>query len=114
MNTKFLLAAAAAALLSTTATAQVSPQRLSDITKTLGSDAFEGRGPATRGEEKTVAYIIDQFKAAGVQPGGDVVNGQRIWTQNVPLVMSDFVGTPKVTLALGNGQSLSLTQGEEI
>ena len=114
MKTRFFLAAATAALLSTPALAQVSAQRLSDITKTLGSDAFEGRGPATRGEEKTVAYIIEQFKAAGVQPGGDLVNGQRGWTQNVPLLKSDISGTPTLRLNLGAGQPLSLTQGEQI
>ncbi len=108
------IAALAAALLSTTAVAQPSAQRLSDITKTLGSDAFEGRGPATRAEDKTVAFIIDQLKAAGVQPGGEVVNGQRTWTQTVPLLKSDISGTPTFRLNLGSGQPLSLTQGEEI
>jgi len=108
------IAALAAALLSTSAVAQPSAQRLSDITKTLGSDAFEGRGPATRAEDKTVAFIIDQFKAAGVQPGGEVVNGQRTWTQTVPLLKSDISGTPTFRLNLGSGQPLSLTQGEEI
>ncbi len=108
------IAALAAALLSTTAVAQPSAQRQSDITKTLGSDAFEGRGPATRAEDKTVAFIIDQLKAAGVQPGGEVVNGQRTWTQTVPLLKSDISGTPTFRLNLGSGQPLSLTQGEEI
>lgn len=95
-------------------TTAVSPQRLSDITRTLGSDAFEGRGPATRAETKTVAYIIDQFKAAEVQPGGEIVNGQRQWTQDVPLLKSDITGTPSFQLNLGSGQPLSLTQGEQI
>ena len=61
-----------------------SPQRLSDIDKSVSSDAFEGRGPATAGETKTIDYIVDQFKAAGLQPGGDR-NGERSWTQDVPL-----------------------------
>ena len=117
MKTKYLLGAAAAALVSTASFAQVqqvSAQRLSDITRTLGSDAFEGRGPATRAETKTVDYIIAQFKAAGVQPGGDIVNGQRTWTQKVPLLKSDIVGTPEFSLDLGAGAPLKLTQGEEI
>src|SRR4051794_31306557 len=67
-------------------TGPFSPQRLSDIDKTLGSDAFEGRGPATRAETKTIDYIADQFKAAGLKPAGDMVNGQRSWFQNVPLL----------------------------
>ena len=32
----------------------IDPHRLSDDVKTLSSDAFEGRGPATAGETKTV------------------------------------------------------------
>ncbi|NUT01002.1 MAG: M28 family peptidase [Sphingomonas sp.] len=91
-----------------------SPQRLSDHVKTLGSDAYEGRGPATRAEPKTIDYIVKQFQAAGLQPGGDLVNGQRKWTQDVPLLQSEIVGAPQLSLNLGNGQSLNLTQGEQI
>ena len=90
-----------------------SPQRLSDIDKFISSDAFEGRGPATRAETKTVDYIIQQFKAAGVQPGGDVVNGQRQWTQAVPLLKSDIVQGPDVTITTPAGP-MRLTQGNEI
>jgi Zn-dependent M28 family amino/carboxypeptidase len=91
-----------------------SPQRLSSHIQVLGSDAFEGRGVNTPAETKTVNYIVDQFRSAGLQPGGDVVDGKRSWTQAVPLLQSDFTATPQVTLNLGNGQSLPLTQGNEI
>lgn len=36
----------------------------------------------TPGEDKTVAYLVEQFKAAGLEPGGE--NGG--WTQTVPLI----------------------------
>jgi hypothetical protein len=39
----------------------ISPQRLSSIVRTLSSDAFEGRGPATAGETKTVDYLFAQM-----------------------------------------------------
>jgi Zn-dependent M28 family amino/carboxypeptidase len=94
--------------------AEPSAARLSEITKTLGSDAFEGRGPATHAETKTVAYIIDQLKAAGAQPGGDMVDGKRGWTQNVPLLKTDIVGAPGLSLTIGGGPAMTLTQGEEI
>ena len=88
--TKFQLLTAAAAVLAVPAisatTGEFSAQRLSDIDKTISSDAFEGRGPATRAETKTIDYIADQFNAAGLQPAGDMVNGKRGWTQNVPLL----------------------------
>ena len=33
----------------------IDPQRLSDITRTLSSDEFEGRAPGTAGERKAIA-----------------------------------------------------------
>jgi len=89
------------------------PAALSQIDRTISSDAFEGRGPATRAETKTINYIADQFKAAGVQPGGDVVNGQRSWFQAVPLLRSEIVGTPNLSLD-ENGTAVPLRQGEDI
>jgi Zn-dependent M28 family amino/carboxypeptidase len=91
-----------------------SPQRLSTHVKELGSDAYQGRGVNTPAETKTVNYIVDQFRSAGLEPGGDVVNGKRSWTQNVPLLQSEIVGNPQLTLNLGNGQSVPLTQGDQI
>src|SRR5690625_6054330 len=35
----------------------------------LASDEFEGRAPATRGDELTIRYITDQLRQIGVQPG---------------------------------------------
>lgn len=83
--------------------------RISDHIKMLASDAFEGRGPATPGETKTVAYIIEQMKAAGLQPGGPVGKGQRQWTQDVPLLRSEISGQPTVSIG-----GKALTQGNEI
>jgi Zn-dependent M28 family amino/carboxypeptidase len=89
------------------------PKRLSDEVKTLSSDAFEGRGPATAGETKTVAYVVEQMKAAGLQPGGDLKDGQRSWTQAVPLLRAEITGAPKLSVAVG-GKTQALTQGTEI
>lgn len=78
-----LLLLSAAVIL--TAAAPDSPeiplQTLKDVTKTLSSDAFEGRAPATPAEDKTTAYIVERFKAAGLKPGN---KGK--WFQDVPLV----------------------------
>jgi Zn-dependent M28 family amino/carboxypeptidase len=54
---------------------------LADIKK-LASDEFEGRAPGSKGEELTVQYLTQQFKAAGLEPG----NPDGTWTQAVPLV----------------------------
>lgn len=88
-------------------------QRLSQHVKTLSSDAFEGRGPNTAGEEKTVAYLIEQFKAAGLQPGGDSKNGKRLWTQAVPLGRFEIKGPVQASVSLG-GKAKPLQQGNEI
>ncbi|RYD14373.1 MAG: M28 family peptidase [Lysobacteraceae bacterium] len=88
-------------------------RRLSDAVKTLSSDAFEGRGPGTAGEDKTVAWVSDQFKAAGLEPGGDLVDGKRTWTQAVPLLRARIDGTPTLSIKVGDA-SQPLTQGEQI
>ncbi|MGN6153767.1 MAG: M20/M25/M40 family metallo-hydrolase [Lysobacteraceae bacterium] len=49
--------------------------------KTLASDAFEGRGPGTPGEQKAVDYIKAQFERIGLRPG----NGGS-WFQTVPMM----------------------------
>jgi Zn-dependent M28 family amino/carboxypeptidase len=112
-----LLACSIALALSSSALAADAPsfdaKRLSEEVKTLSSDAFEGRGPATPGETKTVAYVVEQMKSAGLQPGGDLKDGKRTWTQAVPLARSEISGTPKLAVAVG-GKAQALTQGEEI
>src|SRR5262249_27945312 len=50
--------------------------------KTLSSDAFEGRGPGTEGEAKTVEYLSGQFRKLGLRPG----NPDGSYYQDVPLV----------------------------
>ena len=90
-----------------------STERLSATVKTLSSDAFEGRGPATPAEAKTIDYVVTQMKAAGLQPGGDLKDGKRSWTQAVPLRRSQIVGNPSLKLSLGDKQE-TLTQGEQI
>ena len=37
--------------------------------KTLSSDEFEGRGPSSPGEEKTINYLRDEFMRMGLKPG---------------------------------------------
>jgi Zn-dependent M28 family amino/carboxypeptidase len=89
------------------------PHRLSDEDKTLSSDAFEGRGPATPAETKTIDYVVSQMQAAGLQPGGDLKDGKRAWTQAVPLLRTEIIGTPILMLTL-DGKNQALTQGNEI
>ena len=89
--------------------ATIDPARLAAHVRVLASDEFLGRGPATAGEEKAVAYVADQFRAAGLQPGGP--NGS--WFQEVPLNQSVIVGAPGLSITVG-GRRQALTQGEQI
>lgn len=53
---------------------------LADI-RVLSSDEFQGRGPGTKGEELTIAYVEKQFRDAGLEPG----NPNGTYLQEVPL-----------------------------
>ncbi|NUS99471.1 MAG: M20/M25/M40 family metallo-hydrolase [Sphingomonas sp.] len=77
--------------------AQISADRMSEITRMLASDEFQGRSMGGPGEEKTVAYLTEQFGAAGLEPGGE--NGG--WTQTVPMIRTK----------LQSPMSLSVKQG---
>jgi len=76
-----LLFASAAIARDTPPAPAISVQTLKDVTQTLSSDAYEGRKPTTPAEDKTTAYIVARFKAAGLKPGN---HGS--WFQPVPLV----------------------------
>ena len=60
----------------------ISEKLLSNYIETLSSDDFQGRKPATEGGKKTIAYLIDEFKKTGLQPGNP--NGE--WTQKVNML----------------------------
>src|SRR6185312_4368033 len=117
---QLLLGAAGACVLAAAAFAaapagdvRFDPARLSEHIKVLSSDAFEGRAPATPGEVKSVAYISQQFKAAGLQPGGDKTKAGRAWTQAVPLAEFQIKGPVVFTVKAG-GKTESWKQGDQI
>lgn len=89
------------------AAGDLSQATMVEMTRTLSSDEFEGRMPGTAGEEKTVAYLIEKFQAAGLQPG----NGES-WVQEVPLV--EITGKEFAPLTVeGEGVELSFAPSED-
>ena len=115
---KLLLAALVAALpLAAVAAGSTDPvvnaANLATDIKVLASDAFEGRGPATPGGDKAVAWIIGRMIEAGLQPGGDLKDGKRAWTQDVPLGRFEMKGPVASSFSVG-GQQITLNQGEQI
>ena len=79
-----------------------------ELVKTLASDEFEGRGPGTPGEEKSVEYIKAQFERIGLKPG----NGDSYF-QVVP--MTETTADEATTLKLDvNGKPRELKFGSEM
>lgn len=80
-----------------TALASLSTEELSQGVQILSSDAFEGRFPASPGEEKTIAFLKEEFEKAGLEPG----NGDSYF-QEVPLV--EITSTPLTDLIVTGGK----------
>jgi Zn-dependent M28 family amino/carboxypeptidase len=64
-------------------------------TKVLASDEFEGRAPGSPGEDKTVAYLVSEFKKLGLRPG----NPDGTFIQKVQLV--GITSKPTLTFTVG-------------
>jgi len=65
-------------------------------TKALSDDSLEGRAPATPGEDKAVAYLVNQFKTLGLVSG----NPDGSYTQEVSLL--GFTAHPEATFNVGS------------
>ncbi|HTL68116.1 MAG TPA: M28 family peptidase [Lacunisphaera sp.] len=74
--------------------------------KVLASDEFEGRAPGTPGEDKTVAYLVSEFKKLGLAPG----NPDGTYIQNVPLV--GITSKPSLSFKI-DGHVLSMEPSKE-
>ena len=86
----------------------IDPGDFVEHVKTLSSDAFEGRGPGTPGEDKSVEYIKSQMQRIGLQPGN---NGD--WFQTVPMV--ETTADPSTTFTLTvNGKPRTLKMGDDM
>lgn len=79
-----------------------------EAVRTLASDAFEGRKPGTSGEDKTLSYLVEQFKKLGLKPG----NGAS-YLQQVPMV--EILAGSDATLSIsGGGAVKSLAYGTDM
>jgi Zn-dependent M28 family amino/carboxypeptidase len=81
---------------------------LADI-KILASDDFGGRAPGSPGEAKTVDYLVQQFRAAGVEPG----NPDGTFVQKVPLV-GITPAKPSPLVVRGPGRRLTFKPHEQV
>ncbi|MCG6118697.1 MAG: M28 family peptidase [Aquimonas sp.] len=78
----------------------IDPKRLASHIEVLASDAFEGRAIASPGEAKTLAYLIEEFTRAGLEPAG--VDGT--WLQPVSLMRSEISGPVVAQLTVGDSE----------
>jgi Zn-dependent M28 family amino/carboxypeptidase len=76
--------------------------------RVLASDDFEGRKPGTPGEEKTLAYLVAQFRQLGLKPG----NGES-FLQQVPMIESLAGADVSLSIAGGN-RTLTLAYGKDM
>ena len=90
------------------ASGDISEETMKTVTERLSSDEFEGRMPGTEGERKTVAYLIEQFKKVGLEPGN---NGS--WTQKVPLVEITGKDFAPLTISGPDGEPMELAYGDD-
>jgi Zn-dependent M28 family amino/carboxypeptidase len=74
--------------------------------RVLSSDDFEGRKPGSAGETKTIAYMTEQFRLAGLKPG----NPDGTWLQNVPLAGIMSKSDPDITV---KGRKLALVDKKD-
>src|SRR6516165_7991492 len=89
------------------AAVQASEERLRRDVTYLASDELEGRGPTTKGLEKAADYIADQFKQAGLKPGG--VDGT--WFQPFGYPANLLDEPARLGLKGPKGQEIELKQG---
>ncbi|MEZ5366133.1 MAG: M28 family peptidase [Bryobacterales bacterium] len=98
---RFLLLALTVAVVACTAPEApptIDPTRIAADVEHLASDELGGRGPGTPDEDKTIAYIEEQFRKAGAVPAGD--NGT--YFQTVPLVGVEPLPSTKISWSSGD------------
>ena len=89
------------------AIASLSTDELAHDIEILSSDEFEGRFPASPGEEKTIAFLKEEFENVGLKPG----NGDSFF-QDVPLV--EITAIPQTNLDVTGGrESLAFAYEED-
>lgn len=101
-----LFAAPAPADDTAAALAAITGQQLMIRDGVLASDAFEGRSPGSLGEERTVAYLVSQFRSLGLSPG----NPDGSYLQQVP--MTAFKTTTRTSFAVG-GTKIALKSPDD-
>lgn len=85
----------------------ITAEELSRDVEILSSDEFEGRAPASKGEEKTISFLKEEFQNVGLKPG----NGDSFF-QELPLV--EITAGPVTKLEIkSDKKSMLFAYGDE-
>lgn len=84
----------------------MNPDSLLTSIKTLASDEFEGRKPGSAGEEKTVDFLEQNFRALALKPG----NPDGTFVQKVPLAGTNSKQQGSFTV---NGKPLPAAENKD-
>lgn len=86
------------------AASSITEQSLLNHIEILSSDEFEGRAPATRGEELTVEYLVNELQSMGVAPGME----DGTFVQEFPLLGQRVDGAASSMTINLNGQNVEV------
>jgi len=90
------------------ASQQITDEYMRGIVVEIASDAYEGRGPGSPGDEKARQFLAEEMRNLGLQPGA--VDGG--WEQPFDLVGVNSM-QPEAWTFEGHGQTKTFNQGEE-
>jgi hypothetical protein len=102
-----LILAISLALIASAAARDIQPDALLEHIKFLASDDLKGRGNGTEELERAAEYIAQQFKAAGVRPGGR----NDSWFQPFELIAGLTVGRENTLSIVHRGTTVRLDLG---
>jgi len=90
------------------ASLQIQDEYLRAIIKEISQDSYEGRGPGSRGDEKTRKYLAEQMESIGLEPGAS--DGS--WQQPFELVGVN-ASQPEEWVFSGHDTSVTLAQWQQ-
>lgn len=91
----------------------IDAERMNQAVRVLASDEFEGRAPASAGEEKTVAWLVEQFRAAGAEGGGP--DGSFVQVAHLSRTRQDGPATIVAHVGgHGGGRTIDLERGPDV
>ena len=86
----------------------ITEEFIREIISEISDDSYEGRGPATAGDEKTRKYLADRMAELGLEPAG--IDGT--WEQPFDMV-SVTTHPPDLWTFEGHGKSVAFKQYEQ-